>query len=87
MKKADFENACRQTPVYMARFRITKITPWMESEGVRKGDFFLYSSAGSMIAERTRHCFSPHASHYEFVGYVRVVRKTDFGFEVIEEGK
>jgi len=87
MKKEDFDKACWEVPLYMARFRITSVPPWMASTGVVKGDMYLYHHNGVMIPEkRPGDNVHPYPSHFEFVGYVRV-KETGFKceYEIIEE--
>jgi len=73
MRKLEFEAVRRATPIYMARFRLTDVTPWMASRGVKKGDLYLYHTNGCMMPERAgMDSLSPHVSRFEFVNYARV---------------
>ena len=84
MKKDAFDNVIEDTPLYMPRFELIKPETWMGD--VNKGDFYLYHSGGSMIAEKQhRWNLAPLASKFKFVKYVRVRANMYEGFDVIEE--
>lgn len=72
MKKADFEQAIRQTPLVMARFKLTRPNAFMLHEGCEKGDMFLFHPNGCMIPEKGGMSRADNCSMYEFAGYVYV---------------
>ena len=81
MKKTDFYNATQQTPFYVARFRIIKVSRWMNYESdvtdddprVVKGDIFHYNFNGCMISEKLpRLNIAVCPSMFKFLDYKKI---------------
>jgi hypothetical protein len=83
MKAVDFARTCEGIPRYSARFRLTKVTSWLVSRGVRVGDMYMYHPNGVMLSENGNDSISPHASKFEFVEYVRVRLGPGGRYEVV----
>ena len=84
MKKADFQEVCRNTPKYMALFSLSKPTPFHLRQGFAKGDRFLYHINGCMIpVDSNQMSIGCHASHFSFIGYAKV--RIEFGNQYVVE--
>ena len=82
MQTDKFEQVVNRTPVIKAVFRIKKVPEWMTTDrwgepyDIKKGDLFYYDHATTVRHIRTGLGFIVYPSHYSFVGYKCINKKS-----------